>query len=144
MPRSTRSLAALMLAALIGACSPLESAVPTAPRAPTLAPSPAPPPSAAPAAPLPTTTLPRAGAAPNQPIKLDVWTPGNKQGVGTAYTYDQPAGDANPSRVWFGITDGAITEGLFPNVSQANVKSLGVLISDGKSFLADETKDASY
>ena len=75
---------------------------------------------------------------------MDFWTPGNKQGVGTAFTYDQPAGDANPSRVWFGITDGAITEGLYPDVSQANIKSLGVLVSDGKSFLADETTDATY
>jgi glucoamylase len=75
---------------------------------------------------------------------LDVWTPGNKQGVGTAFTYDQPAGDANPSRVWFGITNGAITEGLYPDVSQANIKSLNLLVTDGKSFLADEMRDATY
>jgi glucoamylase len=75
---------------------------------------------------------------------VDSWVPGNKQGVGTAFTYDQQPGDANPSRVWFGITAGAITEGLYPDVSQANIKSLGVLVSDGKSFLADETTDATY
>jgi len=144
MPRLTHSLAALLLAALIGACSPPESAVPTVAPAPTLAPTPTPQPTAAPAAAQPTTTLAQAGAAPDAPIGQDVWTPGNKQGVGTAFTYDQPAGDANPSRVWFGITDGAITEGLYPDVSQANIKSLGVLVSDGTSFLADETRDATY
>jgi glucoamylase len=70
--------------------------------------------------------------------------PGNKQGIGTAFTYDQPAGDANPSRVWFGITNGAVTEGLYPDVSRGNLKSLGVLVTDGKSFLADEIDDATY
>jgi glucoamylase len=144
MSQSTHTLAALLLAALISACSPTESAIPTAMPASTIALSPTPQPTAAPAAAQPTTILPPAGSAPDQPIGLDVWTPGNKQGVGTAFTYDQPAGDANPSRVWFGITDGAITEGLYPDVSQANIKSLGVLVSDGTSFLADETTDATY
>jgi glucoamylase len=144
MPRSTRYLAALLLAALIGACSSPASVAPSAAPAPSSAPSSAPAPTAAPAEAQPTTTLPQAGAAPDKPIGLDVWMPGNKQGVGTAYTYDQPAGDANPSRVWFGITDGAITEGLYPDVSQANIKSLSVLVSDGTSFVADETKDATY
>jgi len=144
MPQPTRTLAALLLAALIGACSPAERSIPTAPPAPIIAPSATPAPTAAPAAALPTTILPSAGSAPDQPISVDSWTPGNKQGVGTAFTYDQPAGDANPSRVWFGITDGAITEGLYPDVSRANIKSLGVLVSDGTSFLADETTDATY
>ncbi len=144
MPRSTHTLAGLLLVALISACSPIESAAPTMLPAPTIAPSPTPAPTAAPAAAQPTTTLPPAGAAPDQPIGVDTWTPGNKQGVGTAFTYDQPAGDANPSRVWFGLTDGAITEGLYPNVSLANIKSLGVLVSDGAHFLADETTDATY
>jgi len=144
MPRSTRIFAALLLTALIGACSPAESALPPAPLAPTLAPSSTPAPTAAPAAAQPTTTLRPAGSAPDRPIDRDVWTAGNKQGVGTAFTYDQPAGDANPSRVWFGITAGAITEGLYPDVSRANIKSLGVLVSDGTSFLADETTDATY
>ena len=78
------------------------------------------------------------------PLDRDNWTAGAKQGVGTAFTYDQPAGDANPSRVWFAITDGAITEGLYPDVSLANIKSLGLLVTDGKSFVADEMADASY
>src|SRR5690242_10514313 len=108
MAQFTRMLTALILAALIGACSPAESATPTAPSSanllPTIAPSSAPLPTAAPAAAQPTTTLPPAGSAPDQPIGVDSWMPGNKQGVGTAFTYDQPAGETNPSRVWFGIT----------------------------------------
>src|SRR6185295_2820960 len=97
------------------------------------------------AAPQPTADVAqRADAAPGTPRDVDVWTTGAKQGVGTAFTYDQPAGDANPSRVWFGITNGAITEGLYPDISLANVKSLGLLVTDGKSFVADETTDATY
>jgi glucoamylase len=84
------------------------------------------------------------GAAPDEPLAFDNWTPGTKLGVGTAYTYDQPPGEANPSRVWFGITNGAITEGLYPDVSQANVKALSLLVTDGKSFVADELEDATY
>ncbi len=144
MPQPTRTLAALLLAALISACSSTQGATPTALPAPTTVLSHTPPPTVAPAVAQPTTTLLPVGAAPDQPIRVDSWTPGNKQGVGTAFTYDQPAGDANPSRVWFGITNGAITEGLYPDVSQANIKSLGVLVSDGASFLADEATDATY
>lgn len=81
--------------------------------------------------------------APGEPVKIDSWVPGDKQGVGTAFTYDAPAGDANPSRVWFGVTRGAITEGLYPDVSTANVKAIGLLVSDGHSFLADEMRDAT-
>src|SRR5689334_22222568 len=144
MPRSIRPVAALLLATLVGACSMPLSTPPTVAPAPTLAPSPTPRPTTAPALAQPTTTLAQSGAAPSEPIGQDSWVPGNKQGVGTAFTYDQPAGDANPSRVWFGITDGAITEGLYPDVSRANIKSLHVLVSDGTSFVADETTDATY
>src|SRR5690349_9494619 len=138
MRRSRRYLSALLLATLISSCSDPENTAPTIAPAATIAPTALPQPSAAPAAPQPTTTLPQSGAAPGDPIGVDVWTPGNKQGVGTAFTYDQPAGEGNSSRTWFGITDGAITEGLYPDISQANIKSLGVLVTDGKSFLADE------
>jgi len=133
-----------LLAILVVSCSPFDrsaqapTAVPaTATPRPTTTPLPT-------ALAQPTSALPATDAAPKQPVGLDVWTPGNKQGVGTAFTYDQPPGEANPSRVWFGITNGAITEGLYPDVSQANIKSLDLLVTDGKSFLADEMEDATY
>lgn len=139
MPRMIHSLA---LAALLAGCSATSAGPPTpAAPAPTVRPTAAPVPTAAPQ---PTAALPQSQAAPGRPLGLDVWTPGNKQGVGTAFTYGQPPGADNPSRVWFGLTDGAITEGLYPDVSQANLKSLGVLITDGRSFLADEMLDAAY
>jgi glucoamylase len=141
--RALALLAALALAACEGQASapsvaPLPSAV--APHTPTVAPSPVPT-----AAPLPTTAVEQRGdAAPGEPPAADNWTGGAKLGVGTAFTYDQPPGDANPSRVWFTITDGAITEGLYPDITTANLKSLHLLITDGKSFVADEMRDATY
>src|SRR5262249_4516645 len=143
MHYSYRVVGAALLAVAIGGCSPFDRSaqVPTAPAAT------APPPTSAPlptALAQPTSSLPPNGAAPERPVGLGVWMPGNKQGVGPAFTYDQPPGAANPSRVWFGITNGAITEGLYPDVSQANIKSLNVLVTDGRSFLADEIDDATY
>jgi glucoamylase len=131
----------LLAALLLGACDGPAAVAPTAaPPASTVAPRPL-----ATAAPQPTADVAQRGnAAPGKPHDADVWTTGAKQAVGTAFTYDQPAGDANPSRVWFGITNGAITEGLYPDVSLANIKSLGLLVTDGKSFVADETTDATY
>jgi glucoamylase len=141
--------ALVLLAALsIAACENQAAVAPTpappptaaATSAPTVAPSPVPT-----AAPLPTAAVEQRGdTAPGEPIDADNWTSGAKLGVGTAFTYDQPAGDANPSRVWFAIADGAITEGLYPDISTANLKSLHLLVTDGKSFVADEMRDATY
>jgi len=132
-----------LLVVLLAACESQTAIVPT-PLPPTSAPT-------VPPSPLPTAVAQptavvgqRGDAAPGAPIAADTWTSGAKQGVGTAFTYDQPAGAANPSRVWFAITNGAITEGLYPDVSQANIKSLNLLVTDGKSFLADEIDDATY
>ncbi len=135
-------LTALLLAACESAVAPTTAPQPTvAPvSAPTMAPSPVPT-----AAPLPTVAVEQRGdAAPGEPAVADTWTSGAKLGVGTAFTYDQPPGDANPSRIWFAITDGAITEGLYPDISTANLKSLQLLVSDGHSFVADEMRDATY
>ena len=144
MRHSYRCAVVLLVLAILG-CSPLDRA-PQVTIAPTaLAAAPTPTSAPQPTAPAqPTTVLPQNDAPSGRPVGLDVWTPGNKLGVGTAFTYDQPPGDANPSRVWFGITNGAITEGLYPDVSQANIKSLNLLVTDGKSFVADEMEDASY
>ncbi|HET9223943.1 MAG TPA: hypothetical protein VFO07_15635, partial [Roseiflexaceae bacterium] len=95
---------ALLAALTITACDSPAALAPTAappPTAvatstPTVVPSPIPT-----AAPLPTAAVEqRSETAPGQPIASDTWTAGAKLGVGTAFTYDQPPGDANPSRVW--------------------------------------------
>jgi glucoamylase len=76
-------------------------------------------------------------------LPRDSWTTGAKQGFGTAFTYDQPAGAANPARVWFTIADGAIADGMFPDISQANVKSLSLIVA-GPGFVANEMVDATH
>jgi glucoamylase len=139
---------ALLAALTIAACESQPAVAPTAAPPPTAAPTSTPTvvPSPVPtAAPLPSAAVEQRGeTAPGEPIASDTWTGGAKLGVGTAFTYDQPPGDANPSRVWFAITDGAITEGLYPDISTANLKSLHLLITDGKSFVADEMLDSTY
>jgi glucoamylase len=135
---------ALLSALLLAACTSAPAAVAPASAPPTSAPTALP-------SPLPTAlaqptaiVAQRGGAAPGAPERSDTWTSGAKLGVGTAFTYDQPPGDANSSRVWFAITNGAITEGLYPDVSTANLKALGLLVTDGKTFLSDEMTDATY
>jgi glucoamylase len=148
--RSSYAIRALaLLAALaLAACETQAAVAPTAAPSPTVAATSAPTdvPSPVPtAAPLPTTAVEQRGdSAPGEPVASDTWTSGIKLGVGTAFTYNQPPGDANPSRIWFAITDGAITEGLYPDISTANLKSLHLLVTDGKSFVADEMRNATY
>jgi glucoamylase len=64
-------------------------------------------------------------------------------GVGTAYTYELRPED-NPSKVWFTLADGAITEVTYPTIDMANVKEMTCLISDGKSFIHNETEDCLH
>ncbi|HWQ13463.1 MAG TPA: glycoside hydrolase family 15 protein [Roseiflexaceae bacterium] len=152
-----RTHSALALTLLLAACSrpvPVQVVTPvplTPSAAPTVAASPAaptaaPPTDSAPGTPAPPTAAvePAGAVAPGVPLAADTWTPGIKLGVGTAYTYDQPPGASNPSRVWFGITAGAITEGLYPDVTRANLKLLSLIVTDGRTFVADEMLDADH
>lgn len=60
------------------------------------------------------------------------WTSSAKSGVGTAY-------DAR-SRVWFTISHGIINEVYFPRVDQANIRDLGLIVTDGDSFFSEEKR----
>src|SRR5258708_7129993 len=70
---------------------------------------------------------------PNKVRLPETWTVGDKLGMGTAYTYDSP-GEGNPSTIWFSITGGAITDVTYPTIDQANVKTLALIVTDGKTF----------
>jgi len=59
------------------------------------------------------------------------WTPGNKQGVGTAF--------APGSRVWFTLWNGILTEAYFPTVDRPQMRDFEFLFTDGKSYVARET-----
>lgn len=60
------------------------------------------------------------------------WSPGNKDGVGTAYSAD--------SRIWFTLHDGAATEIYYPLIDRPQVRDLQLLVSDGKSFMHGERR----
>ena len=138
MPLPVRLFAIAGIAAVLAACASAPASAPTGAPAPTARPA------AVPTAAAQPTRQPASQAAPGTPPATGMGVPGGRLGIGTAYTYDAPPGAANPSRVWFGITNGAISEASYPTIAQANLKSLGVLVTDGKSFAADETSDATY
>ncbi|SDG17545.1 glucoamylase [Thermoanaerobacter thermohydrosulfuricus] len=74
-----------------------------------------------------------ANEAPQAPGKEDTWASAQKQGIGTA--------NNDVSKVWFTLTHGAISEVYYPTIDMANSKFLKFLVTDGKSFVSDETKD---
>jgi glucoamylase len=62
-----------------------------------------------------------------------MWTTGDKDAIGTAYERSSP--------VWFTAVHGAIADVLYPTVDQDNVRQFGYLVTDGSSFVFDETSD---
>src|SRR3990170_8882437 len=58
------------------------------------------------------------------------WTHGGKDGVGTAY--------AAPSRLWFTLWNGIVTEVYFPTIDRPQVRDLQYLISDERTFFHEE------
>ena len=48
------------------------------------------------------------------------------------------------SRMWFTVGNGALNEIYFPDVDQANTRSIRFLVSDGKDFFSDEQWDARH
>lgn len=69
----------------------------------------------------------------NGPGEADTWAKAQKQGVGTANNYT--------SKVWFTLADGAISEVYYPTIDTADVKDIKFFVTDGKTFVSDETKD---
>jgi glucan 1,4-alpha-glucosidase len=77
--------------------------------------------------------LPAPKSAPSGPEHRPRWTTGEKYGVGTVADHRE----TDPSRVWYTITEGALTELRFPRVDLMNLRTVDLLVVD-----ADE--DASY
>ena len=80
-----------------------------------------------------TSVAPAVGPAPGPSAGTDVWTTGDKDAIGTAY--------GRTSNVWFTAVHGAIADVLYPRVDQDNVRQFGYLVTDGATFLFDETRD---
>ena len=70
-----------------------------------------------------------------------LWGHGAKTGIGTARSAP-PEGVVDPSRLWFTLVGGAVTEVLYPTIDIANTQELHLLIgaADG-SFLHDSRTD---
>src|SRR4029079_15481313 len=82
---------------------------------------------------------PAAGAqspAPGAPGASANWTTGNKQGLGTSVGTD--------SKVWYTLSDGALSEGYYPSGDRANVRSLEFAVTDGSGFVDRESQDTNH
>jgi glucoamylase len=61
------------------------------------------------------------------------WARGAKDGVGTAYS--------TPSRIWFTLFSGVVTEIFYPTVDRPQTRDLQFLCTDGQTFLHEEKRD---
>src|SRR4051812_5415966 len=74
--------------------------------------------------------------APGSPGASANWTTGNKQGLGTSVGAD--------SKVWYTLSDGALSEVYYPSGDRANVRSLEFAVTDGTSFVDRESTDTNH
>ena len=72
---------------------------------------------------------PSVPGAPGVPAR---WTSSAKAGIGTAIESE--------SRVWFTHSHGIINEVYFPDVDQACIRDMGLLVTDGLDFFSDEKR----
>jgi glucan 1,4-alpha-glucosidase len=68
--------------------------------------------------------LPVTESAPTAPPERPRWTSGEKYGLSTAADHSS----ADPSRVWFTLTEGALTEARFPRIDVMNMRTLDFLV----------------
>ncbi len=64
------------------------------------------------------------------------WTSSAKIGVGTAMSSD--------NNVWFTISHGIINEVYYPRFDIANIRDLGLLITNGQDFFSEEKRHADH
>ena len=74
--------------------------------------------------------------APGAPGASANWTTGNKQGLGTSVGTD--------SKVWYTLSDGALSEVYYPSGDRANVRSLEFAVTDGSTFVDRESQDTTH
>jgi glucoamylase len=61
------------------------------------------------------------------------WTHGNKEGVGTAYSFD--------SQCWFTLWHGVLTEAYYPTVDRPQLRDLQYLVTRGDALFHEEKRD---
>ncbi len=74
--------------------------------------------------------------APGWPGIEPRWTSSAKAGAGTALNLH--------SRVWFTLSHGILNEIYFPRVDQACTRDMGLIVTDGSSYFAEEKRDCSF
>ena len=75
-------------------------------------------------------------APPGYPGIAPRWTSSAKIGVGTAMSSD--------NSVWFTISHGIVNEVYYPRLDVANIRDLGLLITNGKDFFSEEKRHAEH
>jgi glucoamylase len=73
--------------------------------------------------------------APGWPGITPRWTSSAKSAVGTALRAS--------SRVWFTLSHGILNEVYYPRLDQACLRDLGLLITDGRTFVSEEKRDTT-
>jgi glucoamylase len=87
--------------------------------------------------PPPNTTMndPVTPSPPGQPGSEPRWTSSAKCGVGTSVTAQ--------SQIWFTLSHGIVNEVYYPRIDQANIRDLGLIVTDGKDFFSEEKRHAT-
>lgn len=73
-------------------------------------------------------------SAPGWPGSDPRWTSSAKSGVGTSVTAQ--------SQIWFTLSHGIVNEVYYPRLDQANIRDLGLIVTDGKDFFSEEKRHA--
>jgi len=78
---------------------------------------------------------PTISSAPDGPGGTARWTSSAKSGLGTST-------DAQ-SQLWFTLSHGIVNEVYYPRLDQANIRDLGLIVTDGKNFFSEEKRHAT-
>jgi len=76
------------------------------------------------------------GEAPGAPGLEPRWTSSQKAVVGTAYS--------TSSKIWWTTSHGIINEIYNPTIDKPQVRDLGLLVTDGESFVHEEKRDLEH
>jgi glucoamylase len=70
--------------------------------------------------------------APGGPGGEARWTSSAKTGVGTSMSPQ--------SEVWFTLSHGIVNEVYYPRMDQANIRDLGLIVTNGLDFFSEEKR----
>ena len=74
--------------------------------------------------------------APGAPGQASTWSPGDKEGFGTAR--------AGASKVWYTLNDGALSEVFFPRIDTPATRDTQLAVSDGATFADREDTGTTH